>query len=268
MTAQEGAHPIEWDGHLVTKLLKRLSFKQCLEYLMNGYIKTHSTKLQYSIYPFAVQQMSIRYLGHSFFIRFKSSFTDKTKIKLLNEHTAMVIKPQSIYYRSDFVATSLLIDLPIPVQDKKIKLKWNIKINALTIPNGHYFIGIVSDRFPAFDDSVWMQAHQKKIVYGVFGNPLLKDGCLMNSIIWNGDNSFYGHLLESHSHRFKIGNSNFQSDDIVTIEYDGKLKQLKIYKQHSNELICEFYLKSASSRIRYYYPAVSLKDAGDYVQIV
>ena len=112
-----------------------------------------------------------------------------------------------------------------------------------------------------------MQSNQKKIVYGVFGNPLLRDGYLINSIIWNGDNSFLGHSRESHSHRFKVGKSNFQSDDIVTVEYNGKLKQLKIYKHKNQELICEFYLKTASNRIKYYYPAISLKDADDYVQI-
>ena len=66
----QGCEEIEWNGRLVTQLLNRLSLKQCIEYLMNA------TKLQYSLYPYVLQQVSIKYLGGSnFFIRFKSSST-------------------------------------------------------------------------------------------------------------------------------------------------------------------------------------------------
>ena len=265
-----GYEEIEWNGHLAIELSKRLSFKQCIEYLMDGYIKKHATKLQHSIYPFAVQQMSIKYLnGEKFFVRFKSSFSNKKELELMHEHYAKVtnkLTTHSVYY----INTTLFIDLPIPVQDNKIKLEWRVKINGLSIPNGHYFIGIVSDRYKYFDTTVWMKANQKNIIYGVFGNSLLDadDGTLTNTIIWNGDSAFFGQSPKSHSHRFKIGESNFKSDDIVTVQYDGALKQLKIIRQKNNQLICEFYLKTPSNRIKYYYPAISLKDLNDYVQIV
>ena len=77
----------EWNGHDVIKLLKRLSLKECLEYLMNRYMKENATLRQYSIYPFVLQQLSIKYLGQSLFWRFKSSLTDKSKIELLNEQS-------------------------------------------------------------------------------------------------------------------------------------------------------------------------------------
>ena len=53
----------EWNGCKVMELLKQSSLKQCIQDLMNGYIKQNSTKLQYSIYPFVLQQISIKYLG-------------------------------------------------------------------------------------------------------------------------------------------------------------------------------------------------------------
>ena len=53
---------LEWDGHKMMELLERLSMIQCVEYLMNGYIQKHATKLQFTIYPFALRHQSHRFV--------------------------------------------------------------------------------------------------------------------------------------------------------------------------------------------------------------
>ena len=84
-TATTCCEEIEWDGHKVAELLKRLSLKQCLEFLTNGYIKTHATRLQHSMYPFVLQQMSIKYLGgQNFFIRFDTTLYALTRSERKN----------------------------------------------------------------------------------------------------------------------------------------------------------------------------------------
>ena len=272
-----------WDGHMIIKLLNRLSLGQCTEYLMNGYVKTYTTKLQYAIYPFVLQQLSIKYLGGSnFFIRFKSALTDKTKIKLINEHFAIVTEPKQPSKRSiwmqrvihngvwiiEMVNTSLLIDLPIPINDKSFKIKWRIKINGRRFPNGHYFIGIATDKFNAFDKTIWSQS--TKNVYGVYGYELNDGNNKAVALVWNGTTYHYEYDAQKIKEMFLvIGDSNYGNEEIVECQYNGELNQLKISKVKSdcNEIICVFQMKQPSDDSRCYYPVISLRDENDTVEI-
>ena len=240
-----------WDSNLLIKLLKRLSLKECYEYLMNGYLKENTRNSSYNIYPFVLQQLSIKYFGN-IFMRFKKSLTSNTQITLINEHYA---KMES----SKEWTTTLLIDFPIPCNDNSINLKWNLQIKGNNLPNGHYFIGIVEDKYKSFNSSVWnllcFENYGLKI-YGVFG---FKGRKLR--LAWNGKR------VSCESNKYGIcGPSYFGNNDIISVEYHGKLKQLKLINVTTKQLI--YLIKLKSSTNSYWYPAISLRDPGDSVRIL
>ena len=261
----------EWDGHKVIELLKKLSLKQCNEYLMNRYIKENSTKLQYSIYPYVLQQLSLKYLGDIFF-RFKS-ISHQRPIQLTSDnHHAIVLDVNSSFYNHQ----TLLIDLPIPISDNNLKLKWRLKINSPQLPNGHYFIGIVSDDLTNFDETIWEKYftatnftvatnHKFENIYGVFGG----------STCWREENSstFAVHSVEEKKGEFyeikdTLINDEYDTNECsLTIVYDGKLKQLTI-KNDKRKTIIACLTVRATNNATYWYPAISLRDVGDTVQIV
>ena len=258
----------EWDGRVVTNLLTRLSFKQCIEYLMNGYIRTNSTTVQFDRYPSTIQEMSMQYLGNNFFIRFKSSFTDTTKIKLINEHTAMVIK-DNISSDGDMINTSLLIDLPIPANDDTFKIKWNVKFNVRSLPNGHYFIGIAGDKFNHFDNTMWYaMASYEPGIFGICCNPIwdkeLQQTGDADVFVWN---SKHMHDHQTVRKNFETGTINLENDEIICCEYDGSKKELKMIKLQSNELLFAAKLIS-NDELKYWYPVISLRDENDIIEIV
>ena len=268
---------MEWDGHKAIKLLKRLSSSQCVEYLMSGYIKQNSTTQQYDIYPSELKELNIKFLGFkkNFFIRFKSALTDPERLKLLNEHHAIAIKK-----------TTFLIDLPIPVNDDEINIEWTLQIHAPGLQNGHYFIGIVHDKYIDYDTSVWLftagryshkPLEEQVDIYGVMGNPIILEDGLMekSSIAWNGLRSI-GDILTGkneglHEKYCKVGKNCYFNDDVVVCEYNGKLKEFTLRKQkgEDKELICNMRLKEPENEaVKYWYPAISLRDKDDYVLIL
>ena len=261
----------EWDGKEAIKLLRRLSFKQCLEHLLSGFIKKHGTKLQYSIHPFVLQQISIKYLGQKFFIRFKSSLTSKTKVKLINEH---LVEARS--------CNSLLIDLPIPVKDDTFKIKWNIKFKVNALSNGHYFVGIVGDKFKHFNSSLWygLDRGQESYsgIFGLYGNELWAKNFFSETIfqcystfIWNSAQGNIGNNREEFMKHFeKIGKENYQNNEIITCEYDGQLKELNITKLKTKELICYIKLttKPRIGQLIHWYPVIRVRSSGDQVEIM
>ena len=105
----------------------------------------------------------------------------------MNEYHAKLITQN----RSTF-----LIDLPIPVVDNEINIKWYLKIHANGLQNGHYFIGIVYDKYKHFEETVWIKTAkgwhtnitQQTDIYGVCGNPIIIGGTDLNlgTIVWNG----------------------------------------------------------------------------------
>ena len=250
----------------LSDLLDRLSLKQCMEYLISRFIQENATQLQYNLYPFAVQQMSVRYLGNHFLIRFNSSLTDKSRMELVDEHHAKIPMSAPIckIVGTRFVASTLLIDIPIPIHSNLFKMKINLKINTTQwLQNGHNFIGIVPDTFNAFNQSLLMSIWNKNVdhVYGRFGI-----GNESPWGIWNG--------LEFNRTNFetKYGDYGQQSltemyNAIFCMEYDGESKELKLTNFETKTLIHNFKIE-CSETPKYYYPAVSLRDKNDSVQIV
>ena len=57
-------------------------------------------------------------------------------------------------------------------------------------------------------------------------------------------------------------------DDIISMEYDGELKKLSLKNFKTDALICTFMIAVLKTTPKYYYPAISLRDRGDSVQIV
>ena len=149
------------------------------------------------------------------------------------------------------------------------------KINGKWMPNGHYFIGIASDKFDIFDNSIWNITSPYKVnklvnVYGLSGNLSVK-----TNIIWNGirDESILSKKnIASH---FEIGKSNFKNDEVICIEYDGLERKLSFRKDQSKQFICSIKLKSKQDNdndIKYWYPAISMANTSannhDSVQIM
>ena len=114
-------------------------------------------------------------------------------------------------------------------------------------------------------------------LYGVMGNSIVNSNngeMNTSAIAWNGKRSFDGwdgRYKELHQQHCKIGNYSFHDRDIVICEYDGRLKEFTLRKQKykAQELICNMKLKEPENKdVKYWYPAISLKDGGDYVQIL
>ena len=242
---------IEWDGHEVAELLKRSSLKQCLEFLTNGYIKKHATQLQHSMYPFVLQQMSIKYLGgERFFIRFKSLFTDKERMELINEHFARIPEssPLAGPYDPVYVGSTILIDFPISVNDDTINIKINLKINGKGLPNGVHFIGIVPDTFKRFDKSIYgIPSNKRQDISGDFGIRC------------------WGALENGKEASTKGG--DFNDGDIICMEYKGKSKQLKLTRHTTKELLITLNVEP-KGHFNHWYPAISLRDRNDSIEIV
>ena len=256
-------------GDTRAKLLQRLSVKQCSEYLVTGYIKENTSKKQYDIYPLELHQLSIDYLGHIFY-GFTPSLIDSKRIKLINEHHAEAIRGDP--HQRGWIQTTLLIDLPIPVNDDEININWKVKITANGLSNGHYFIGIVPDKYDDFDNTVWLHATYKETpdIYGVCGLANLSNSngeinCY--NIIWNGKRDpKFKELVTEHC---KVGENNYKSEEIISCQYDGKSKQFALKKFKDEALICNMEISSLSCEsIKYFYPAISLRDEGDIVQII
>ena len=260
---------VEWNGHDVIKLLKRLSMKQCIEYLVVGFLKQNTRKNQYDMYPLDIQQLNAKYLGFISFIRFKSGLINKESTKLMNEYHAKLITNKR---------STLLIDLPIPVHDNEINIKWYLKIHAKGLSNGHYFIGIVYDKYKHFEETVWIKTSkgwhantkQQTDIYGICGNPIDVDTeVALGTIVCNG---LKGQTLiqsAGYEQYIKIGEKNYQNDDIVECHYDGKLKQFTLSKATGiKQLICSFELQTPSNSVKYWYPALSLRDKDDYIEII
>ena len=276
----EAYKEMEWDGHLVMKLLKHVSLEKCYGYLVNGYLKRNCRKQVYEAYPLELQQLKINYLGSptNFFYRFNSSLSDTSKTKMINEN---FITAKSEQHGDSWILATVLMDLPIPVNDKNMNLKWSLKIHAPGLENGHYFIGIVHDKYKAFDTTVWSNTYRSFAlqfkkgdgidppfgIYGLCGNPLINDDKMsVSTVIWNG---LRGPMDRSqHDLNCEIGKENYVNDDIVVCEYDGKLNRFIIRKKESDQLICNFKLAPTDHRVKYWYPAISLRDSGDYVEIV
>ena len=265
-----------------SNLLKRLSPNKCNEYLLRRFLKENATKSQYNMYPFAVQQLSCRYLGYSLFIRFNGLSMCSHKFNLINKHHA-TLKGS---------ASTILIDLPISIADNNI-ISWNIKLIVNGLPNGLYCIGIVSDKFKDYHNTLWGITYdwidyddQNQNIYGVCGNPMRADHdshqqkkINANNLIWNGERYRWlpqaddgydedQQKLINCNDNVIVGESNYKSDEIIHCEYNGKLKEFKILKLATKALIAKFKIKQPIDDTKYFYPAISLRNPGDSVQII
>ena len=247
-------------------LLKRFSLSKVMEYLVCGYIKQNATKMQYSLYPFGVQEMSMKYLGNHFFIRFNAALTDTSKIELINEYHARIPLDAPFWSEANinYVVSTILIDCPIPTKDDSFKIKMNLKISTLgKLRNGHHFIGIVPESFNYFGQTLLMADWESNTSH-VYGR------CGVNGIwgFWNG-------TLINNKKRLKpkYGECGPQSleemnNKIICMEYDGELKQLKLSNFETGKLIFSFKIDCSDANVKYHYPAISLRDRNDSVQIV
>ena len=263
----------QWKGQNLSKLLQKFTLKQCIEYLISGYIKANTTTQQFELYSSDLQQVSIEYLGNIFY-RFNPNLMDKSKMKMKNEYCVMVESSDS----NAWVQGTALIDLPIPINDDLINIELNIKINAEGLSNGHYFVGIVHDKYDHFHDTVWMKTakcfgENRTDIYGVCGNHIFDEDGRMNTdnIIWNGERGL-DIKGDPHDKYCKIGEKDrYKTDDVINIEYDGKSKQLilSINNNETKELLCNLQIVAPTRQdIKYFYPAISLRDHGDFVEIM
>ena len=221
----------EWNGRFLGELLKKLTLEQCIEHLMDGFIKENIGKDRYSVYPSSLQQLGISYLGgKNFLIRFKmSTFCEPTQFKFPNEHHMIMIPDRH------FLATFLL-DIAIPI-NTQIKIKWKLQLHGNWMPNGHYFIGIVSNKYEVFANSIWNQAlsisrYGFSTVYGLCGNSNIKNNAVWNGIIGNAK-AIRSYIECDKSYLC----SNFKNDDIICIEFDGKMNKLIFTNDATKHLI-------------------------------
>lgn len=265
-----------WDGHKVIELFKRLSPVQCIEYLISGYMRENTTRKQYKIYPFDLQQLSIKYLeAQKFFIRFKIPPDIEHEIDLKNEHHAILKGGDKTF----------TVDLPIPVEDNSIKIMFNLKLNGRWLPNGYYTIALIPNTFKHFDSTIWgeIMCSRLKIpgVYGVFGNKFdieyenvkIKTEFDAN-FVFNGQARFQlveDNKLKDITNFVKKGDSNFKNDENLCIEYDGNLREFMISKvdNDNKQLICKMRVQQNDTKdFTHWYPAVCLMSSDDVAQII
>ena len=153
-----------------------------------------------------------------------------------------------------------LIDFPIPVQDDSISVKIKLKISGSKLPNAHYFVGIVPDCFKQFDRSIFSSTFKKdnalQSVYGFFGikDYYIRDGINGWASSWHLQNDADDNIL-------------FDNESIICMEYDGKMKQLKLINYETKGLKGAIKIPPTSD-VTYWYPAISLRHRDDSVQIV
>ena len=272
------------NNHEFIKLLRhKLSFKQLTEHLVNGYIKENTTKEQQDKYPLSVQQISCTYLGNQIWLKFKSSLTDNSKIKLLNDKHAIVYDIDHIAsetWSKSLINTTLLIDSPIPVNNTSINIEWKLKITAPALPNGHYFIGIVLNQFNHFHYTVWGASNRDKSKwrpYGVYGGAVFVRNIAMNTFddCTVDDSGDENHIGDGFHIKDCLINVSYDSDQhIVFAHYDGELKKLTISKGEQKEFVCTLDLPFIEPDVddennnKYWYPAISLRDSDDSVEIL
>ena len=223
---------------------------------MDGFIKENIGKDRYSVYPSALQQLGISYLGgKNFLIRFKmSTLCQPKQYKFPNEHHMIMIP--DIHFLATF-----LLDIPIPV-NTPIKIEWKLQLHGNWMPNGHYFIGIVSNNYNVFAESIWNQTGPGHLmsrprygfssVYGLCGNPSVEDNAVWNGIRAN-PNKIRSYIECDESNL----NSNFKNDETICIEYDGKMNKLIFTRDAKKQLICCIKLKEHDD-VQYWYPAISM----------
>ena len=135
-------------GDLLKELLLRLSLKECIEHLMNGYLRQNASESQYSMYQFYLQQISIEYLGGiNFYIGFKISSDITERVELKNEHYVCITDDCMSW-------ATLSTDLPTPVKNTDCNFSWNAKLNAPSAKI-HAFIGICPGTFNGALGNMW-----------------------------------------------------------------------------------------------------------------
>ena len=88
----------------------------------------------------------------------------------------------------------------------------------------------------------------------------------LGTIVWNGLRGLTS--IDTNEQFIKFGQKNYKNDDIVECHYDGKLNQFTLTNATNKALICGFELNPPVKTVKYWYPAISLRDKNDYVEII
>ena len=209
---------------------QRISINQAAIYLCSGYIREDNDSNIY--FPSDLYQMISQYINNILY-RFNQRLLNPNNMAIVGFGKKVELIDRTIGPYG--YGGSALIDLAIDVNDDECKYEWKIRIDAKleSLNNYHYFIGVASNRAKNFEYS----AHA-------------------------GLQDAYG------TRHGNYGVVKFRNKEIICIQYDGKLKQLKYINDETEEELGVVKLPPNISAITHWYPAVSLRDNKDTAEII